>query len=81
MASLSPSDVRYQNAHIHDNKSTEIIVACGICLTAAYSAVILRFVSRRVGKTPLEADDYTIVAALVSSTLQFLSDGCHNVSN
>lgn len=67
MSSLSPSDILYQQSHINENKSAEIITACAICLTAAYLAVILRFVSRRLSKTSLEADDYTIIAALVGS--------------
>lgn len=70
MASLSPSDVLYQQAHINENKSAEIITACAICLTAAYLAVVLRFVSRRISKTSLEADDYTIIAALVRCNLR-----------
>ena len=74
MVSLSPSDVQYQKAHIDDEISAEIIVACAVCLTAAYSAVFLRFVSRRTSKTSLEADDYFIVTALVGSACQPLSD-------
>lgn len=70
MASLSPSDVQYQKAHIDDNKSAEIIAACAICLTAAYSTVFLRFVSRRLSSTSLEADDYFILTALVGSACQ-----------
>ena len=70
MALLSPSDVQYQKAHIDDNKSAGIIAACAICLTAAYSAVVLRFVSRRLSRTSLEADDYFIVTALVGRASQ-----------
>ena len=65
MASLSPSEVQYQQEHIHEDKAANIIAACGICITAAYLAVILRFVSRRLSKTSLQSDDYTIVIALV----------------
>lgn len=75
MASLSSSDLLYQQTHVNENKSTEIITACVICLTAAYFAVILRFVSRRLSKTSLQADDYTIIVALVGSNLQPLDKG------
>ena len=65
MASLSPSDLSYQQSHIGEDRSVEIITASAICLSAAYVAVILRFVSRRLSKTILQGDDYTIVIALV----------------
>ena len=66
MASLSPSEISYQESHVGENRSVEIITASAICLTAAYVAVVLRFVSRRLSKTALEGDDYTIMIALVS---------------
>ena len=65
MASLSPDEISYQQSHRHENRSTELIAACVVCLTAAYLAVPLRFLSRRLSKTALRADDYTIVIALV----------------
>ncbi|KAI4099961.1 MAG: hypothetical protein LQ345_007474, partial [Seirophora villosa] len=68
MASLSPSEILYQQAHAHEDKSPRIIAASAVCLVAAFLAVIFRFVSRRMIKTSLQADDYTTLAALVFTT-------------
>jgi hypothetical protein len=42
-------------------------------MALAYISVILRFLSRRVGRLPVGRDDYTIVLALVSSPIGLLS--------
>ena len=82
MASPSPDNIAYQRSHSHENRSKELIAACVVCLTAAYLAVPLRFLSRRLGKTALKADDYTIVIALVRNQTALVPCGesltlCH----
>ena len=62
--SLPASAIQYQEQHIADNKKPNLIAASVICLSAAYVAVVLRFISRRVARNILEADDYTIVVGL-----------------
>lgn len=69
MASLFPNEVQYQQAHIDEDKSPRIIAACVVCLVAAFLVVILRFVSRRLVRSPLQADDYTIIVSLVSESV------------
>ena len=61
----TPELIQYFLAHLNDNKKNEIIAVYVPCLFFAYSAVILRFVSRRLIKTPLQTDDWTIVLGLV----------------
>lgn len=50
--------------HINDNRQPYIIAASAICLSAAYIAVTLRFLARRLARNSLEADDYTVLLAL-----------------
>ena len=62
---LPPAEAQYQLAHIHESRAKELVVSHFICLMIAVVAVTLRFVSRRMSKTPLKMDDWMIVAALV----------------
>ena len=64
MVQLTPADIAYQKAHIKDDRRGDIIVSHAICITLAFLAVILRFISRKLGKIKIQADDYTIIAAL-----------------
>jgi len=49
--------------------TTSTIAGVTICMALAYISVILRFLSRRVGRLTVGSDDYTIVLALVSFAL------------
>ena len=66
MAVAHPPDIQYQIDHIGDDRRPSIIAASAVCLLAAYIAVTARLVSRRLQKTPLHWDDYSILIALVS---------------
>lgn len=63
--SLPLEEARYQLAHINDSERvatlTSYIVSVSICLLA----VIMRFVSRRIGRTKYGADDWIMLAATV----------------
>ena len=59
------ADVDYQHTHINENLSAGIIVACILCLFAAYAAVALRFYSRKLNQPALKKVDWTIVLSLV----------------
>ena len=63
--SLSPSELEYQKLHIGDDLQPNIYAAVCVCLVAAYIAVILRFISRRLAKGGIGKDDIAILVALV----------------
>ena len=63
--SLSPQETAYQEAHIDDDRRVNVVISMVICLTAAWTAVILRLVSRRLAKCSLQMDDYVILVGLV----------------
>lgn len=65
MAEPSPSEIQYQLAHIHEDRSGDIVYSHIVCMTLATVAVILRFASRRLCKAAILADDYMIIVALV----------------
>ena len=66
----SPSEIQSQLAHVHDNRSGQIIKSGAICLSVAITAVILRLISRRLSRArSMLLDDYMIVSALVSLML------------
>ena len=58
-------EIAHQLAHIKDDRTTEMRVAFTLNIILASVAVILRFVSRRIVRAKLQADDYTTMAALV----------------
>lgn len=64
--SPTPADMQYMQEHINDSKVGDIIAVnvTGICI--AILAVSLRFLSRRLVRTEMKADDFMIVVALVS---------------
>ena len=65
MASPNAQEIQYQLAHIHQDRSIDIVVSHAICIVIAVVAVVLRLSSRRICKAPLLADDYMTIAALV----------------
>ena len=67
MSAISDTEISYQRAHINDNKTTQLVVANVIAISAATIAVVLRLVSRRLNKASFQADDFMIVVGLVSS--------------
>ena len=69
----SPAEIEYQLAHIHENRSANLIISHALCLPLAVTAVILRFISRRSIKARLQADDWLIIAALSLYTGQITS--------
>ena len=63
--SLPPEQAQYQLAHIHESKMTSIIVTYAICLPILVLANIMRFVSRRIGRTKYGIDDWAMLLGLV----------------
>lgn len=66
MVQLSPSDIQYQLEHSHESRVHVLLVSQIICFVLAVTAVILRLVSRRLIKAPIQSDDYMILMALVT---------------
>lgn len=62
---LSPTEIEYELAHIHDNRGPDMIVSTVICIALASVAVVLRFYARRLSKAQLWFDDYMMIVALV----------------
>ena len=65
MVHLTEADIAYQKAHIRDNRRGDIIFSHAICISIAFLTVVLRFLSRRMGKVKIAWDDYMIVVAFV----------------
>ncbi|KAI9818703.1 MAG: hypothetical protein M1832_004179 [Thelocarpon impressellum] len=63
---ISAEELRYQQLHFHDNRTPAVIAGCIILISTATLTVGLRLASRRMGGMQWKADDYTIVAALVT---------------
>lgn len=62
---LSPADIAYQLAHIHEDKRTQAITALVVLSVLATIAVALKFAIRWRLRAGFQADDYAIVLALV----------------
>lgn len=69
MAPPNAQEIQYQLAHIHQDRSNDIVVSHAICIVIAVVAVVLRFASRRLCKAPILADDFMTIVALVSFSL------------
>ena len=63
--SLPPDRAEYQLAHISDSKYGGSLAGYIISVLIGVLAVILRFVSRRIGRIQYGADDWTMLAVLV----------------
>lgn len=63
MAQLSASDIQYELEHLHESRVHVLLVSQLICFVLAVIAVILRLVSRRLIKAPIQSDDYMILIA------------------
>ena len=62
--SLSPEEIAYEEAHIHDNRAYQQIIPLAIFGLLAFASVVLRFIARRSKGVPLGLDDWLIVAAI-----------------
>ena len=63
--SLPPKEAEHQLAYVHDNKRASIAITYIICLPTTFVAVLMRFVSRRIGHIKYGADDWIMVLGLV----------------
>ena len=58
--------LEYQEEHITDTKAPMIMTSIIAWFVIAYTAVTLRFISRRLSRTVLKGDDWCILGSLVS---------------
>ena len=66
-ASSENAELQYERNHINDTHVPQLIVSFVVSLFLAYSAILLRLISRRLSRTQLGWDDKIIVLSLVSS--------------
>lgn len=64
---LSPEDIAYQVAHIHEDKRASTIAVVAILSIVSTIAVVLKVAIQWRTRAGLKADDYTIILALVKS--------------
>ena len=69
MASSSSenAELQYKRNHIDNKHVPQLTAAFVVSLFLAYSAILLRLISRRLSRTQLGWDDRIIVLSLVSS--------------
>lgn len=65
MALPTSEEIQYQEEHIHDDRSGNIVTSHAICIALAAIAVLLRLIARRMCKASIRADDWMIIVALV----------------
>lgn len=70
MAAPTPAQIQELKKHAHDTKVADILASNIICTVIAYTAVALRFGSRRIVRIERKADDWLIVVATVGSGRQ-----------
>ena len=61
----SPAKLLFEQQHITDNRSANLIAANVVCVTLAFIAVCMRFVSRQMAKIEYQADDWLSISGLV----------------
>ncbi len=61
----SPAKLLYEQQHRTDDRSAPLIAANVVCVTLAFVAVWMRFISRRMAKIKYKADDWLSISALV----------------
>ncbi|MCJ1429126.1 hypothetical protein MMC29_007039 [Sticta canariensis] len=65
MALPTPEEIQYQEEHIHDDRSGNIVTSHAICIVIAAIAVFLRLIARRMCRASIQADDWMIIVALL----------------
>lgn len=71
MTTLTAEEIKYQQDHKDQNKTAHLVAANVVGLVAAYVAVALRLISRRMSHAALKADDWMMMVGLVKDS--FLS--------
>lgn len=69
MPGITPSEIIYQQQHIRDDRSSDVVGASITMAVLAAAAVTLRFLSRKQTKVAISHDDYFMLSALVGRSL------------
>ncbi|MCJ1246869.1 hypothetical protein MMC30_004078 [Trapelia coarctata] len=69
MSGLSPEELRYQEAHIQEDRGPWIVGVSIFLIVLCTVAVTLRFVARWIRRLPWKADDYAMLPALLFTAL------------
>ena len=64
--SLSPEQIQYQEDHASDTAIPRLIAVFIVCFVISYVGITFRFVSRRLSRTKLGADDWLMLLSGVS---------------
>ena len=72
MATLPPSEIAFQEAHIDDNLSTTVIGICNLFTALALLSLLGRLLTRRYAKALLGLDDYLAILTTVISVADHL---------
>lgn len=62
----SSQELQYQTLHRNDNEGPTLSIIATTLVAATAVAVVLRLITRRIIKRPLDVDDFAIIVALVS---------------
>ena len=62
--------IEYMEVHKGDDLRRAVITADSLCVVAAYTGVAMRMISRRLVRAGYKADDWLILAGLVSIECQ-----------
>ena len=65
----TPQDLLYMKEHITDDRGPQLKAALAVNFALACIAVILRLASRYISKSPLLADDYNVIVAMVRMSI------------
>ncbi len=73
-STLTPEDILYQQASIHDDKGPMIIAVSILLITITTVTVVLRFVARFVKKLAVKWDDWLSIAGLIMVILMYVEN-------
>ena len=65
--SRAPEEIARQKAHASDFNADGLSTFCIVGEIVLFAAVMLRVYSRRIAQIPLQADDFTLIVAIVLS--------------
>lgn len=66
---LTPAEIAYQQQHMEDDRTADILAAALISAILATAAIALRFTCRKLMKASIAWDDYWIIVGWVRASL------------
>ena len=71
-SALPPEEALHQLAHVNESKKKSIAAAYIASYLICTFAVVMRFISRRIGRVPYHRDDWSILVAFVGHPLPWV---------